>query len=187
MNTNLDLIRRSEVIETVLARHAEALGDDLEPYRGHIYRVLHYTRTLLDGDESDRATIDFALAEHDIALWSDRELAYLEPSIARAEKDAAELGRDVDLDAVRPIILYHHKFTSYRGPHATLVNAVRRADWCDATKGRIRKGIDAKLVERVREELPYLGFQDGLMRIAADLSGGSKTTTLRKLMRVYKA
>lgn len=186
LDTTLDILTHVDRIESLLERHADAIGDDLGPYRGHVYRVLHYARCILDGDESDRATIDVALVHHDIGLWTDREVAYLEPSIARAERDVEELGLDVDLEMLRPIIMWHHKITPYRGPHARVVNAVRRADWCDATKGIVRKGVDRRTVARTVDAIPYDGFHDVLLRIGPELTGGRKLAAARKLMRVLK-
>ena len=174
-------------IETSLARNDGAIGDDMARYRGHIYRVLHYTRAFLGDDyDADQVTIDLALAYHDMALWTHRELAYLEPSIDDAEAAAADMGLDVDHDLLRAIIFWHHKFTRYRGPKERIVNAVRRADWCDATAGWIRKGVPRALVKSTVAAIPYEGFHRMLMRVGPELTGGSLLRAMGQMLRVYK-
>merc|ERR1712000_44195 len=36
---------------------------------------------------------------------------------------------------IEKALVYHHKITPFEGPHADIVNAVRKADWIDATQG----------------------------------------------------
>lgn len=133
-----------------------------------------------------RALIELALVYHDMALWTHRELAYIEPSIDDAEEAAADMGLDVDLELLRAIIFWHHKFTAYRGPKECIVNAVRKADWCDATAGMIRKGVSRVLVRSTVAALPYAGFHKMLMRVGPELTGGSMLRAMRKMTRVYK-
>ena len=51
-----------------------------------------------------------ALVYHDIGLWTDSDLAYLEPSCAAAAQAAIKLGMtEGDKSLLHDIIFWHHK------------------------------------------------------------------------------
>jgi hypothetical protein len=55
-----------------------------------------------------------ALVYHDIGLWTDSDLAYLEPSCAAAEAEAKKLGlSESDQSLLRDIIFWHHKVRDF--------------------------------------------------------------------------
>ncbi|MEM9727779.1 MAG: phosphohydrolase, partial [Myxococcota bacterium] len=184
LSNAISVIQHSDRIETQLSRYESIIGADYRGYRGHIYRVLSYALHFL-GDESARPTIETALVYHDIGLWSDKAISYLEPSIDRAQSDNASRGWGLDPELIEAIIYWHHKVTPYRGRNAAIVNAVRKADWIDASGGRLRLGMPKPCIERVAEEIPADGFYDTLARIGPELAG-SLPAALRGLMRVYK-
>lgn len=164
--------------------------------------------------EDDIALMAWALAYHDIALWTDGALSYLEPSVAVMEKDWAQrllkprvdgnkdsdsATSDVDdwvfrllsdvnnLATVREIILQHHKIrswiatlpstvidsTSRTKVDAGLVNAVRQADWADATMGVIRFGLPGTYLEAAYLAVPPVGFHRMLAGMGGRLSPNS--------------
>ncbi|MBB2173972.1 phosphohydrolase [Gluconacetobacter asukensis] len=187
MREEIKIVRHDETVERELATLAGVIGADLPAYRNHIYRVLTYALDVLGEDRTWRETIAFALVYHDAGLWTARDLAYLEPSEAAAER--ARLVRAPHLDGrlVRAIIHWHHKITPYRGAHADVVNAVRRADWIDASGGLIRKGLARQRIRAVMRAIPVAGFPAILMRLAADLNHGRQAAGLRRVLRyVYK-
>ena len=89
----------------------------------------------LDNDPSVERVVETAFVYHDIGLWTDKELAYLEPSEAVALADNARHGWGFDPDLLYGIIHWHHKVFPYQGPHARVIEACRRADWIDASLG----------------------------------------------------
>ena len=186
MSTKIAIVESSPRVEALLAPYQEAIGSDLPGYRNHVYRVLSYAMHFLAQDDSARAAVETALVYHDIGLWTAHELAYLEPSEARAREDAVEQGWDVDIELVVRAIHWHHKVTAYRGPDAAIVDAVRRADWIDATQGRLRKGLGRREIAAVEEALPNLGFHDALQRLAVELGGSAVRGNLRVIRRVFK-
>ncbi len=182
-----EIITHSDRIEAILEPWHHALGDDLDGYRGHIYRVLNYALFLLDGDRTFLPEIETALAYHDLGLWADRTLAYLEPSIDRALRDNASQGWHHEPQLLRDIILWHHKVTRFKGPHANVVNAVRKADWVDATAGVLRKGIPRRFIHEVKEAIPAAGFYDTLRSLGTRLNHGDRVQTFKDLTtRVLK-
>ena len=82
---SIAVIDHDSIIERELALVRDQVGADFPGYRNHVYRVLTYALHFLGGDQQWRAPIAFALAHHDVGLWTQRALAYLEPSEAHAE------------------------------------------------------------------------------------------------------
>ncbi len=185
MPETIEIITCEPAVEALLAPYEPDLGEDLAGYRGHIYRVLTYALHFLGADHANKPELEAALVFHDIGLWTDGELAYLEPSMAEADRVLS--GHDIDHDLVRRMIWNHHKITPYVGPKAGPINAMRKADWIDATKGRMRKGLSRAQIAKVEAAIPNAGFHDALDRLAGELNGGNRTGGLmRVLRRVYK-
>jgi len=183
----MDIIESDAVVEAELARLASRIGPDLPAYRNHIYRVLTYAMHFAAGEARWRRPFAFALAYHDAGMWTDGELAYLEPSAALAETARADHAPDLDSGLIRDLILWHHKVTPFSGANAAAVNAFRKADWVDASQGVLRKGLSRAEIARVESALPVLGFPDTLMRLAGDLNHGDRMGgLLRVLRRVYR-
>jgi len=185
LSEDIDVVTHSERIDRLLARYAEALGEDYKGYRGHVYRVLSYALHFLGGESRDRGAIETALVYHDIGLWTDREIAYLEPSIRRVKEDNAALRWGYDPELLSDIIFWHHKLTPYRGPNAEVINAVRKADWIDATAAVRGMGMPKACIDKVTTVIPAHGFYQTLRRIGPELTG-SLPKSLAGLMKVYK-
>ncbi len=183
---HINIINQSERVEELLEPFKPVIGDDFHAYRGHVYRVITYAMHFLAGDEAARAMIETAFAYHDIGLWTDKELAYLEPSEALALRDNEAQGWGLDPETLRDIIHWHHKVTPYRGRQERLVEAARRADWIDATGGRRRMGLSKAQVRAVEEAIPSYGFASVLQRLAGDLGGDRISGNLKVLRRVFK-
>ncbi|MDD7911648.1 hypothetical protein PUV47_17080 [Pseudovibrio exalbescens] len=170
---DIEVIDYSNSVEHLLAPFAGVLGQDYDGYRGHIYRNLTYTLHFLDGDETFRPEIEAALVYHHIGLWTHATLHYVKPSLERFGRDSRRFGWDLDNILVWDIIQWHHKLFWYRGPNADVINAVRKADWVDASGGRIRKGLSSEQVRLVRDAIPEAGFQKALRRMSRELKGGN--------------
>ncbi len=186
MSSNIEIITYSDRVEALFSPYREIIGEDFLGYRNHVYRVLTYAMHFLNQDEEARPLVETALVYHDIGLWTDNKLAYLEPSEAKVIEDAKKNNWDLDVDLIVAIIHWHHKITSYRGQGAEIVNAVRKADWIDATKGKIRKGLSKAQIAKVESSIPNEGFHDTLNRLAADYGGSVLRGNLQVLRRVFK-
>lgn len=182
----IHIITDSAHLEALLAPYQTQIGADFAGYRNHLYRVLTYIQYFRQGDPSQRELIETALVYHDIALWTARQLAYLAPSADLALADNERHGWGLDADLLRTLIEQHHKITAYRGPHAALVNAFRKADWIDATAGVLRKGIPRRHIRAVQKALPAAGFYQTLRRLGPELTHGRFFTMLRQFARVYR-
>ncbi|PTS90678.1 MULTISPECIES: phosphohydrolase [unclassified Caulobacter] len=174
-------------VERYLPMVAEAVGPDLAAYRNHIYRVLSYASHFLGDDPRGREHIGFALVFHDVGMWTDHELAYLEPSEALAERVRAQHASHLNPTLVADIIHWHHKVLPFNGSDAAVVNAARKGDWIDASMGVVRHGVSRQDVAALEAAIPVLGFPDVLLRLAKDLHQGSRLLGLcRVISRVYK-
>ena len=182
----ITIIDHSDRIEEILDTFKTDIGDDFAAYRGHVYRVLTYASHFLGGETEHRDVIDTALAYHDIALWSDDELAYLEPSEQRAVAANARHAWGLDDRLLVDIIHWHHKVRPWSGPDERIVNACRKADWIDASGGKLRKGLSKAQVSEVETAIPNHDFGNVLQRLAKDLGGNAVTGNLKVLRRVFK-
>ena len=63
------------------------------------------------------------------------------------------------------MILEHHKITPYRDHPDWLVEAFRRSDWVDVTKGVLTFGLSRRFVREVLATWPSAGFHRMLMRL----------------------
>ncbi|MEM1413848.1 MAG: HD domain-containing protein [Myxococcota bacterium] len=178
----LTIFHEAPTLDVLLEPHRATIGADFAGYRNHCLRVLSYALHFADEpSDADRQALEVALAFHDIALWTDRALAYLEPSEALATRENEARGLGVDPQLLRDLIHWHHKATPFRGPRADLVNALRKGDWVDATKGTFRKGLRRKDIRAVEAALPNEGFHDALQRLAGDNNEGKTLGGLWKV------
>ncbi|KAJ1462697.1 hypothetical protein M885DRAFT_557484 [Pelagophyceae sp. CCMP2097] len=164
----IDVITEHEVLEKHLAPFAESVVGDLPGYRGHMYRVLSYTLFQLGSAEHIEA-ISMALVFHDLGLWTDNDLAYIEPSVSRAtnymtEKEVAP----ETMQLVNDLIASHHKVTPFTGPHADVVEAFRKADLTDFSLGLLQS-VGRHNVAKVMAALPNAGFHLSLIRLVTTL------------------
>ena len=186
LDRDVQIISSSPVVEAELAKYKDVIGKDLPGYRNHIYRVLTYTNHFLGGDQAFRNVVELALVYHDLGLWTHGDLAYLDPSIALAKETLVGTLNAEELQLLHDVVLYHHKITPFRGPHAEIVNAVRKADWIDATQATFRNGIPKRRIEQVVSELPINGFYDTLAEMPGRLRGNDVLRIIRELSTLYK-
>mmetsp|Transcript_40315 Transcript_40315/g.89538 ORF Transcript_40315/g.89538 Transcript_40315/m.89538 type:complete len:211 (+) Transcript_40315:107-739(+) len=165
------VIKESATVEKYLQPYKNVVGTDYEGYRGHCYRVLTYAMHMLHGDEKYRDAIEAALVFHDIALWSAGELDYLDPSWAEAEKVLTEDFDSEQLQLIKDIIIFHHKVTPFTGPHAEVVEAVRKGDLIDFSLGLVANGVSRNDIAKVDAELPNSGFHLSLLKTFPRLHG----------------
>jgi hypothetical protein len=157
---------------------------DYVAYRNHCLRVLTFANYHLSSEVKEKLPQAFnlmatALAYHDVALWTNHSLNYLDPSIERMEHYVFQSGiwksNPNDVEIMKLIISQHHKFTPYfnasLSPEANqIINAVRKADWADATLGIVRFDLPASLLEAAYAKLPEAGFHSMLAGMAQRLS-----------------
>ncbi len=180
--SNIEIKLERPRIEKLLEPYRSIIGDDYPGYRNHVYRTVTYAMHFLDNDSQYEKLVETAFVYHDIALWTDNALAYLEPSEAVALADNEKYGWGLDPELLRGAIHWHHKITKYKGPNQKIIEACRKADWVDATKGKIRKGMSKAAIAEVEAAFENFGFQDTLLRLAKEYGG----STLKGLIKVTR-
>ena len=173
-------------VEELFARYRTSIGDDFPGYRNHVYRCITYAMHFLNDASEYRKLVETAFVYHDIGLWTNRELAYLEPSESLALADNNKYQWGLDQDALRGAIHWHHKVFRYRGPHQEVIEACRRADWIDATMGWLRKGMSRKSISQVESTFPNLGFHKTLLRLTKDYGGSTIAGSLQVTRGIMK-
>jgi hypothetical protein len=157
---NESFITESRTLETLIEPYASTFGrtSDFEGYRNHCMRMLNIILRL-SADEPNRREIgEIALAFHDVTVFPDRTLDYLDSSAHLARKHLERIGHLEWDDRISLMIQMHHKITPYRGPHANLVEAMRKADWVDVSFGTLAWGIPRPWLRELRSLLPLHTF-----------------------------
>jgi len=178
--------QKRPLVETLLARYEQQIGQDFLGYRNHVYRTITYAMHFLDGRSEFEPTVETGFVYHDIGLWTHRELAYLEPSESVAIADNAAQGWGLDPELLRGIIHWHHKVFRYTGPYSEVIEACRKADWIDASQGWLRKGISRSMIRQVELAFPNCGFHQSLLRLAKDYSGSTLVGGLKVARGIVK-
>lgn len=148
-------------LDEPLGEWREAIGADFDAYRNHIYRTLHYYRYLAEPSAQELRQAAIAGCFHDLGIWSDNTFDYLEPSDARAQDYLEKKGLQAWSEAVREMIVRHHKLRAYHGNRQ--VEAFRRADLVDVSLGLIRFGIPRSYIKQVKAAFPNCGFHKRLI------------------------
>lgn len=155
------------------------LGKDLGPYRNHCLRVLTFTKYFLpESTEEDLPdAMDLAataIAYLRIGLWTDKNLNYVESSKSKLESALGNSSTPEKMNIMREIILQQHKITDYTSMSSeaanSLINAVRKASWADATMGLLRFDLPASLLETAYDQLDGAGFHATILGIMRKLS-----------------
>lgn len=156
----------TDLLDALLASHAEVLGDDFAGYRNHTRRVYELCAALASATVEQRERIAIAAAFHDLGIWTDGTFDYLEPSVRCARAHLEAIDRTNWLDEIEEMIRQHHKVRPYRGRAEWLVEPFRRADWIDVSLGLLTLGLPRAVVRNVRSRWPDAGFHWRLVRLA---------------------
>lgn len=157
-----------ERIESLLFGWNEDLGRDETRYRNHVYRVLNFA--VAHSATDDAETIDIlaiAAAFHDIGIWTDRTLDYIEPSIELAQRWLSENALSARSTVVSDIIRWHHKITPWRGANTSLVESFRRSDWLDVCLFAMPTSLPRVFLGEVLTAFPREGFHRRLTELTA--------------------
>ncbi|MGE8063673.1 phosphohydrolase [Pseudomonas sp. NPDC089569] len=154
------------VTDEILTSFALAIGNDLQGYRNHIYRVLNFYCALRGSQTLPDEAVQIAAGFHDLGIWTDNTLDYLPPSISLAA-DYLDTRHRQDLkDEVTALILEHHKVRPYRSMYAATVEPFRQADLVDVSLGLVRFGLSGTFIKAVQSSFPDHGFHAMLIRLS---------------------
>jgi len=161
-----DLLTCIPTIEDVLEGYARVLRDDFSGYRNHVYRVVNLCVAFAGRSEIEKIAV--AAVFHDLGIWTNRTFDYIAPSIALARDYLIAHAREDWCAEIERMISDHHKITrSTADPHS-LVEAFRRADWIDVTRGLRGFGIPRPFLARLAETFPDAGFHWRLVTLTLE-------------------
>ena len=153
------------LIEAILAPHAAALGGDWRSYRHHVYRVAALAGAFGPGTAEAGEKIAIAAALHDLGIWTAGTFDYLDPSMALAADWLARTGRSAWTDEIEAMIQEHHRIRPVRGAGMALVEAFRRADWVDVSRGLVSFGVTREEYGALVAAWPTAGFHRRLVEL----------------------
>jgi len=160
------LLKEITTLDELLNAHVEALGSDFTAYRNHTYRVVNLCVALSSDDPEQIQKIVIAAAFHDMGIWTDGTIDYLQPSVRLATAYLAQADRVDWTSEISGMILEHHKVTPYRDNKQLLIEPFRRADWVDVTRGLITFGLPRRLLGYILAAWPNAGFHKRLFQLS---------------------
>lgn len=161
----MSLIIHQPQLDAALDEWRSQIGANFNAYRNHCYYVLNVVNALVQPTSKELDQIAVAVAFHDLGIWSDKTLDYLDPSAEHAKAYLIARGREADVPAVEAMIQGHHKFTRCKGEHARLAEAFRRADWNFVSLGSIPMGVPRTLRKELIAAFPNDGFHNMLLKL----------------------
>jgi hypothetical protein len=153
-------------IDDVLHEHTTALRGDFVAYRNHVYRILNLCVVLAGRSELEKIAV--AAVFHDLGIWTNGTFDYIAPSVALAHDYLVTRGREAWTAEIEGMIADHHKITRSTAAPDSLVEAFRRADWIDVTRGLRTFGIPRPFVARLFAAWPDAGFHWRLVTLTLD-------------------
>jgi hypothetical protein len=150
--------RRQALLDEILDARRSILGADHDAYRNHAYRVFNLCRYMAGVAATRDDKIAIAAAFHDLGLFPDGRLDYLEPSIASMRDWTEATGHASWVAELALMIDMHHRVRTYEGAFAALVEPFRKADWIEVSVGVLRFGVPRQLLHELRHAFPLAGF-----------------------------
>ena len=191
-NATITILTKAATLDKTLEAFKSEIGDDMPGYRNHCLRVLSFALHHLGGpsavDSKTREIMELAVAYHDIALWTEHRLDYVIPSGEQAVGDLKAKFDSFELDTLRNAIVFHHKVTPFSGSgNLDVINAIRKADWADATMGVIPMGLALDDYVAVAAAIPNAGFHNTLLGFGPRLYGWDIPHIVAELSQILYA
>ena len=153
-------------VDDVLNDYATALRADFIGYRNHVYRVVNLCVAIAGRNELEKIAV--AAVFHDLGIWTNRTFDYIAPSIGLAHDYLRAHARQDWSAEIEAMISDHHKITTSAADPKSLVEAFRRADWIDVTRGLRGFGVPRRFLAGVFATWPDAGFHWRLVTLTLD-------------------
>lgn len=154
------------LLDELLEPWRSLIAEDFDGYRNHCQRMLSFCFALRACSEEEQTKVAIAACFHDIGLWTENTLDYLEPSVVPALQCLDERGLGAWSDDIRLMITEHHRLRAVRDSRYPLVEAFRQADLVDFSLGLVKCGLSPSKVREVQQQFPNAGFHKGLLHKA---------------------
>ena len=156
------------LLEGILDEWRGTIGSQYEPYRNHVYRVVHFCFALHQCTQDDREKFIIAGCFHDLGIWPGDIVDYLAPSIELAKKYLKENGKEEWSTEIELMIDLHHKITRVKHCEHQSVEVFRKGDWVDVSMGMRSFDLLRSYVRSVLKKFPNLGFHKNLIRLTKE-------------------
>jgi hypothetical protein len=160
------LLTRIATIDDVLNEHATSLRGDFLGYRNHVYRIVNLCVAIVGRSELEKIAV--AAVFHDLGIWTNGTFDYIAPSIALAHDYLVARAREDWTAEIEGMIANHHKITPSTADPDSLIEAFRRADWIDVTRGLRRFGMSRPFVACLFATWPSAGFHRRLVTLTLE-------------------
>ena len=129
---------------------------------------MNFCAAFAPDDSESREKMAIAAAFHDLGIWTDKTFDYLDPSERLAHAYLALHGRIAWAHEILGMIHQHHKITPYRREPVGLIEAFRRADWVDTTRGLLAYGLPKSFLREVFSAFPDAGFRKRIRQLSLE-------------------
>ena len=156
------------LLEEIFREWQSVIGSEYQGYRNHVYRMSQFVIALLEKESERKATDDekskifIAAAFHDIGIWIENTVDYIEPSIPPAQQYLESVGKSEWKKEITLMISEHHKVTKFKQAEYPLVELFRKGDLVDFSLGIIRYGLKKDFVTTMKVLIPNENFHKNL-------------------------
>jgi hypothetical protein len=147
----------NQFIDNLLELYKPVIGVDTDRYKNHVYRVF-LNCLLMDADQNNEEKYAIAAVFHDIGIWTNHTIDYLDPSIVQARNYLTKAGKQEWFSEIKSMINLHHKTSRYHGEYGKTIETFRKADWIDVSLGLLTFGYNKQIIKENQRLYPNLGF-----------------------------
>lgn len=155
------------LVDELLEPWKACIGKDYPAYRNHVCRMVTFCCDLRPCTAEEQHKLAIAAAFHDIGIWTDKTLDYLEPSVTPAHEHLKQIGHADWGPEIAEMITEHHRLRPIRNSAYPLVEFFRRADLVDFSRGLFTQGLPRQRIREVQAEYPNAGFHKRLLQLAS--------------------
>jgi hypothetical protein len=159
----------SDMIDQILEPFRPVMKEDYLPYRNHCQRVYQFALYLMPKptDMNDFKKIAICLAFHDLGIWTDSTVDYIDPSRKLAmnyldKNSLTEWKTEID-----SMVDKHHQFLQGTIPDNSLTEVIRKADLVDFSCGLVKHGVSKEVIRQVQSNYANAGFHFRLLQLAS--------------------
>lgn len=154
------------LIDQILNEWRDVIGADFQAYRNHVQRVVALCCALQPCDVEAQEKLAIAGAFHDIGIWTDKTLDYLEPSVAPARDYLQKRGLSHWEHEIALMITEHHRIHKVADARFPLAELFRQGDIVDFSLGLFRFGLSRQAISDIKAQYPNAGFHKRLVQLA---------------------
>jgi hypothetical protein len=157
---------RIPLLEDILDKWKNDLGNDYLGYKNHVYRMIHFCFALHNCNNEEREKIIIAGCFHDLGIWANGTVDYLPPSIALAKEYLRQNSLEQWIPEIELMIDMHHKLRKHQDDRYPLVEVFRKGDLVDFSLGVVNWGLPKTYIMSVKDRFPNAGFHKRLAQLA---------------------